>query len=239
MNEKSASKQRDEFTYAPGSGPKLSKAKVHITKDKTIIEGEEDIFVFKAPSERPPTRAEAEKLLKEAEAQFKEKKDLPTFDIQYADDITAPKVSSHDSEFSDSIVQELGNLTANAGPQSASAKTNDDLDFTIPEDVKANHKPRRKRSLIALAASIVVMIAVSAIVITHPTYIDKDVVGAWTDSNQAQDKPNQRGLASMRTHTTKDARTVAEERVKAEADSEFQRLLSKWQKDNKKETTNN
>jgi CRP-like cAMP-binding protein len=236
--EKSASRQSDEVAYTPGSGLKLSKAKLHITKDKTILEGEEDIFVFKAPSERPPTREEAEKLLKEAEAQFKGKKDLPAFDIQYADDVAAPKAVSHDSEFTDSVVQELGNLTSSANPQSASANADEDLDFSIPEDVKANHKPRRKRSLIALAASVVVMIAVSAVVITHPTYIDKDIVGAWTDSNQAQDKPNQRGLASMRARTTQDARSVAEQRVKAEADSEFKQLLAKWRKENNKETTN-
>jgi CRP-like cAMP-binding protein len=239
MAEKSARKQADEFNYAPGNGPKLSKAKLHITKDKTILEGEEDIFVFKAPSERPPTREEAEKLLKEAEAQFNEKKDLPSFDIQYADDAAQPKEVSDDSQFSESIMLELDNLTAKTGPKSKSTHTDEDLQFTIPEDVKANHKPRSKRSLIALAASVVVMISVSVLVITRPTYIDKDVVAAWTDGDQTQQKPAERGLASMRAQTTAKARTVAEDRVKAEADAEFRQLLSKWRQDNPKTSTNN
>ena len=232
MAEKSARTQADEFVYATGNGPKLSKAKLHISKDKTILEGEEDIFVFKAPSERPPTREEAEKLLKEAEVQFREKKDLPSFDIQYADEAAPAEEVSHAPEFSDSIVQELGNLTATTNP---SANADDDLDFKIPEDVKASHKPRSKRSLIALAASVVVMIAISVVVITRPTYIDKDVVAGWTGDDQSQDKPAERGLASMRASSTaSSARAVAEDRVKAEADAEFRQLLSKWREDNKK-----
>jgi CRP-like cAMP-binding protein len=239
MAEKSARKQEDEFTYTSSSGLKLSKAKLHITKDKTILEGEEDIFVFKAPSERPPTREEAEKLLKEAEAQFKEKKDLPSFDIEYADDAAPAKEVSHEAEFSDSIVQELGNLTASTGAQTKATNSLEDVEFKIPEDVKASHKPRSKRSLIALAASVVVMIAVSVIVITRPTYIDKDVVAAWTDGDQPDQKPAERGLASMRERTTANAQAVSEDRVKAEADSEFRQLLSKWRQDNKKEPANN
>ena len=234
MNENSARKKVDEFVYAPGSGPKLSKAKLHIIKDKTILEGEEDIFVFKAPSERPPTREEAEKLLKEAEAQFNEKKDLPSFDIQYADDAAPRKEVSDDAQFSDSIVQQLGNLTSTAGSQSTPANTDEDLEFIIPEDVKAKHKPRSKRSLVALAASIVIMIAVSAVVITHPTYLDKDAVSSWTDGDQSQSNPNERGLASMRAKNTTDAKAVAEDRVKAEADAEFRKLLAQWRQDNKK-----
>ena len=237
MTEKNARKIDDEFDYVPGNGPKLSKAKLHIIKDKTILEGEEDIFVFKAPSERPPTREEAEKLLKEAEAQFNEKKHLPAFDIRYADDAAPQKEMNNDPQFSDSIIQKLGNLTVSAGPQSKPEKTDDDLDFSIPEDIKVNHKPRSKRSLIALAASVVVMITVSVVVITRPTYIEKDAVANWADGDQAQQKPAERGLASMRARSTADAKTVAEDRVKAEADAEFRQLLSKWRKDNKKETS--
>jgi len=233
MAEKSASKQADEFVYESGNGLKLSKAKLHVTKDKTILEGEEDIFVFKAPSERPPTREEAEKLLKEAEVQFREKKDLPSFDIQYADEAAPPKEVSHEAEFSDSIVQELGNLTASTSP--AKSTKNDDMhDFKIPEDVKAGHKPRSKRSLIALAASVVVMIAISIVVITRPTYINKDIVAAWRGDAQSQDKSADHGLAAMRASTSQDAHAIAENRVKAEADAEFRQLLSKWRQDNKK-----
>ncbi|MBI1422620.1 MAG: cyclic nucleotide-binding domain-containing protein [Gammaproteobacteria bacterium] len=239
MTEKSARKNTDDFSYVPGNGLKLSKAKLHITKDKTILEGEEDIFVFKAPSERPPTREEAEKLLKEAEAQFKEKKDLPSFDLQYADDDAPGKTTPQDTGFSDSVVQDLGNLTAISGPQSQAANSIENDEFTIPEDVKAGHKPRNKRSLIALAASVLIMIAVSVIVITRPTYIDKDVVAAWTDGDQPQQKTAERGLASLREQPTTDARALAEDRVKAQADTEFNQLLSKWRKDNKKETGSN
>jgi CRP-like cAMP-binding protein len=238
MTEKSARTKVDDFDYTPGNGPKLSKAKLHITKDKTILEGEEDIFVFKAPSERPPTREEAEKLLKEAEAQFNEKKHLPAFDIHYADDAAPAKEVSDDPQFSDSIVQKLGTLTESNGIKAKSAKKDDDFSFEIPQDIKqAAPKPRSKRSLIALAASVVVMIAVSAVVITRPTYIDKDAVANWSGSDQAQQKTGERGLAAMRTRTAADAKAIAEERVKAEADSEFRQLLAKWRKDNKKDSS--
>lgn len=236
MAEKNSSAEIDEFAYTPeGGGLKLSKAKMHVHKDKTILEGEEDIFVFKAPSERPPSREEAEKLLKEAEAQFKEKKDLPEFDIQYADEVAPQQEEvTQDSEFSDSIVQDLGKLTANREPQPSPVITHDnaDPDFAIPEDVRSRPKPRRKRSLIALAASVVIMIAVSAIVITHPTYVDKNTVAGWTDDNQDQAKSNDGRLASMHASTGADTRSAAESRVKAQADAEFNQLLSKWRKDN-------
>jgi len=107
-------------------------------------------------------------------------------------------------------------------------------DFKIPEDVKAGHKPRSKRSLIALAASVVVMIAISIVVITRPTYINKDIVAAWRGDAQSQDKSADHGLAAMRASTSQDAHAIAENRVKAEADAEFRQLLSKWRQDNKK-----
>ncbi|MEJ2397608.1 MAG: cyclic nucleotide-binding domain-containing protein [Gammaproteobacteria bacterium] len=233
MQEKNASKQADEFDYAAGNGPKLSKAKMHIIKDKTILEGEEDIFVFKAPSEKPPTREEAEKLLKEAEAQFKEKKDLPSFDIEYADEEQPQQQDvSEDPEFSDSIVVKLDNLAAKTGSVSNTTGPDSDTAFSIPADVRAQHKPRSRRSLIALAASILVMIAVSVVVISRPTYINKDVVAAWAgDGDQSQASQAHHGLAAIRHHTTKDARSVAEDRVKAQADAEFQHLLMQWRKD--------
>lgn len=239
MAEQSARKQQqDDFTYAAGNGPKLSKAKVHIVNDKTILEGEEDIFVFKAPSERPPTREEAEKLLKEAEAQFNEKKDLPSFEIKYAEEATPVKeTTNNDSQFSDSIIMQLDNLTTNAGPTPKPGKRDDSLEFKLPADVVDTHKPRTKRSLIALAASVVVMITVTVIVITRPTYIDKETIAAYTEGEKAEQKPAERGLASMRARTAQDNKAVAEDRVKAEADEEFRTLLSKWRKDNKREAT--
>ena len=235
MTENSARKQQDDFVYTAGNGPKLSKAKLHIIDDKTILEGEEDIFVFKAPSERPPTREEAEKLLKEAEAQFNKKKDLPSFEIVYADEPAPAKEVKHDAQFSDSIIMELDNLTANANPVAKPGKTEDDFQFKLPEDVKAGHKPRSKRSLIALAASVVVMITVTIVVISRPTYLDKETVTAWAEGEPAEQKPAERGLASMRARASANSKATAEDRVKAEADEEFRTLLSKWRKGNKQE----
>jgi len=235
MTEKNARIQEDEFTYQPSSGLKLSKAKLHISKDKTILEGEEDIFVFKAPSDRPPTREEAEKLLKEAENQFREKKELPSFDIQYAEEKPAPaKEVNQASEFSDSIVQELGNLAEHTPAARHAAVPDIAMDFKLPDDVKSQHKPRNKRSLVALAASVVVMIAISAIVITRPAYIDKNVITAWSGDGQSQEKSAERGLASMRTQAASDTKAHAEDRVKAAADTEFRQLLSKWRDNQKK-----
>lgn len=230
MEQNNARKQADEFVYDTGSGPKLSKAKMHIIKDKTILEGEEDIFVFKAPSEKPPTREEAEMLLKEAEAQFKEKKDLPSFDLEYADENEPHQkaVKEEDSQFSDEIVVELDNLTA----KTTTANSDDlsETNFSIPSDVREQHKPRSRRSLIVLAASVLVMIAISVVVITRPTYLNKDVVAAWAgDGDQAS--AGNHGLAAIRQRSTEDARTMAEDRVKAQANAEFQQLLMKWRKD--------
>jgi len=236
LAENNERKQTDEFSYEAGSGPKLSKAKLHIINDKTILEGEEDIFVFKAPSERPPSRAEAEKLLKQAEAQIKEKKDLPSFDIEYADEAAPqPREVKEDSQFSDSIVVELDNLTAKTGNSANHDSSTGDMEFSIPEDVKASHKPRSRRSLIALAASVVIMVAVSVIVITRPGYINKNAIADWTGDSNSETAT--RGLAAIRnSHSTSESRTVAEDRVKAQADAEFKQLLSQWRKDNHKDS---
>ncbi|MGD8926887.1 MAG: cyclic nucleotide-binding domain-containing protein, partial [Thioalkalispiraceae bacterium] len=80
LDRQESEKQKEDYEINLGRGPKLAKAKLHVIKDKTILEGEEDIFVFKAPSERPPSRDEAEQLLKQAEHQLAEKsrKELPS-----------------------------------------------------------------------------------------------------------------------------------------------------------------
>jgi len=227
-------KESDEFSYAAGSGPKLSNAKLHVTRDKTILEGEEDIFVFKAPSEKPPTKEQAEKLLKEAEAQFREKKDLPSFEIEYADEPPPQKEVSDAPEFSDSIIQELGDLTASTGPQtqkSNNKKPKDNLDFSVPEDLGPPQKQRSKRSLIALAASVVLMVGVSIVVVTRPLYMDKNALADMNGSNASGEA--QRGLASIRGGNN--AREAAETRVKEEADAEFKKLLTQWRRNNKKD----
>lgn len=218
------------------SGPKLAKAKLHVIRDKTVLEGEEDIFVFKAPSERPPSKEEAEKLLREAEAQLAEKsrKELPSFDVDYADDEPADAVINTDSEFSDSILLELDNITASSAPVSRSTRVEDE--FVIAQDQQDNidntrksKKTVKRTSLIALAASVVVMVTISAIAITRPTYLDVDQIA----NNEKQTDTPQRGLAAIRTQpkaVTTDNRAVEENRVKDEADREFQKMLDKWQK---------
>jgi len=229
-----AHKESDEFSYAVGSGPKLSKAKLHVSRDKTILEGEEDIFVFKAPSEHPPTKEQAEKLLKEAEAQFREKKDLPSFEIEYADDPPPQKQVSDAPVFSDSVIQELGDLTSSTGPQTQkrhNKKPKTDLDFSVPEDLGPPQKQRSKRSLIALAASVVLMVGVSIVVVTRPLYMDKNALADMNGSNVSGEAP--RGLASIRGGNN--AREAAETRVKEEADAEFKKLLSQWRRNNQKD----
>ena len=104
----------------------------------------------------------------------------------------------------------------------------------MPGDINAQQKhPRRKRSLITLAASVVVMIAVSILVITRPSYIDVDNIAGWNDDTGARE--NERGLAAMRTSTAADTRSATEERAKNEAEAEFRQLLSKWRNTQKPE----
>lgn len=237
MTENNARRQQaDEFITNTGTGLKLARARVHVVKDKTILEGEEDIFVFKAPSERPPTRHEAEQLIKEAETQVKAKSgsELPSFDIEYADEAPAAKEHKHDSQFSDSIISDLTNLTAHTKPDSAQ---DDEFAFMVPEDLNAHKKtPRRKRSLITLAASVVIMVTVSIVVITRPSYIDVDKLAGWSEETSV--KEDERGLAAIRTRTAADTRSVTEDRAKNEAEEEFRQLLSKWRSTQEQDTNN-
>lgn len=224
MEESNNRKQEDDFLVNTNSGPKLAKSRMHVIKDKTILEGEEDIFIFKAPSERPPSRAEAEELLKQAEEQFKtkSKKELPTFDIEYADDdINEEPDIDADSEFSDSVILELDNISAHT----KSPKQDDDFIFELPKDINKVKPAKSKRSLIALAASVVVMITVSIIAITSPTYVDADRVANWADKEQVQP---QRGLAAMRTSTADTVHDDVESRVKKEAEQEYLKSLTLW-----------
>ena len=220
----------EQFTVAD-SGPKLAKAKLHVIKDKTVLEGEEDIFVFKAPSERPPSREEAEQLVKQAESQLAEKsrKELPSFEIDYADDEPDSIIVNKDSEFSDSVLLELDNITAStaAAPAANREQFNDDFIVESKSQAAPAAKPiKRRSSLIALAASVVVMVAISAVAITRPTYLDVDQIAA----SNTEETP-QRGLAAIRTRTAGDTKAVAEDRVKSEADQEFRRMLDKWRKE--------
>jgi len=237
-NKLSQHADQDERFTVTTSGPKLAKAKLHVVKDKTILEGEEDIFIFKAPSERPPSREEAEALLRQAETQLAEKsrKELPSFDIDYKDEeVPVMEVVNKDSEFSDSILLELDNITANSNP---SHKREVMTDSFVVENTRARAKnkderkkpSRRRTSLIALAASIIVMVAISVVAITRQTYLDVDQIAATKEN----DDSSQRGLAAIRTEVSSKNRTIVEDKVKTEAEMEFRQLLQEWQHGNDK-----
>jgi len=224
LDKKESEQQHDEFELNIGRGPKLAKAKLHVVKNKTILEGEEDIFVFKAPSERPPSRDEAEELLKSAEKQFAEQssKELPSFDIEYADDDEPASqfVIEQASEFSDSILVELDNITTNSAPAPRSQQFDDDF---VPTGDRSMSSTKKKRSsLIALAASVVVMVTVSVVAITRPTYMDAENVAV-----AEQDAQPTRGLAAIRTRTG-NHKKIIEERMKSEAEAEFDQMLTDW-----------
>lgn len=232
LDKQEAEKQEDQFEINTGRGPKLAKAKLHVVKDKTILEGEEDIFVFKAPSARPPSREEAEALLKKAEQQFAEqsRKELPSFDIEYADDDEPESefVIEQESEFSDSILLELDNITTKSAPKSQ--QFNDDfVPAGAPADSNATSFGKKKRSsLIALAASVVVMVTISIVAITRPTLIESEQIATTSD----QETQPTRGLASIRARTG-NHKKIIEERMKSEAEREFNQMLSDWRKDRK------
>ncbi len=222
----------DRFSVNATSGPKLSKARLHVVKDKTILEGEEDIFIFKAPSERPPSREEAEELLRQAEAQLVEKsrKELPSFDIDYKDEKPAVEVVNKDSEFSDSILLELDNITANSSPSSKRPAFDDNFVAESPRGKSSSgpkKKSRRRTSLIALAASVVVMVTISIVAITRQTYLDVDQIATAEEKVETP----QRGLAAIRTEVQSDNRAIVEDKVKSEAELEFRQLLDEWRKE--------
>ena len=237
--------QPDEFLTQTGIGMKLASAKLHVVKDKTVLEGEEDIFIFKAPSERPPSREEAQALIKQAEHAMREqtRKELPSFDIEYADEPAKPQpqTTKDRSGFSASVMTDLGQLAEYNKP-AAAAK--DEFDFSLEEadadekPVRLKHSPSSRRRLYALAASVVVMVTVSIVAITRPTYMDANLVASVSAPGATTDP--QRGLASMRTTAPANAPTVsheqdaaaekaaAETKVRNEAEEEFQQLLAKW-----------
>jgi len=234
-----ARQQPDEFLTQTGMGMKLATAKLHVVKDKTILEGEQDIFIFKAPSHRPPSREEAEALIRQAEQHTREqsRKELPAFDIEYTDEPVkpGPKGAADKSGFSESVITDLDQLAAYNKPQNGS---DDEFDFTLAPTEQPKQLKRSTRSryrLYALAASVVVMITVSIVAITRPTYMDANLVANITD-NQPQNEP--RGLASMRTpapapltspeQDIATEKATAENRVRNEAEEEFQRTLAKW-----------
>ncbi len=220
----------DDIQVNMGRGPKLAKAKLHVVKDKTILEGEEDIFVFKAPSARPPSREEAEKLLQQAEVQLAEqsRNELPSFDLDYTDDEPEELVVDQESEFSESILLELDNITASSAPTpkpKVKASVEDDHFGPIKKAVADNSKPgRSKSSLIALAASVVVMVTISIVAITRPTYLEVEQVASVSEQQQPT-----RGLAAIRARTGNN-KSILEDKMKTEAEEDFNKMLSKWRK---------
>jgi hypothetical protein len=222
--------EEEEFEFSMGRGPKLAKAKLHVVKGKTILEGEEDIFVFKAPSERPPSRDEAEALLKKAEHHLAEKSrnELPSFDIEYADDDDEPAsqfVIEQESEFSDSILLELDNITTNSSPAPKAQQYDDE--FVVAGNDSIASRNKKRTSLIALAASVVVMVTISVVAITGPSGVDSENVASVEETTQPA-----RGLASISSSRGNHKKAV-EERMKSEAESEFNKLLTDWRKRNK------
>ena len=245
LNETSVQRQQDEHAEISQSGPKLANARLHVINDKTILEGDEDIFVFKAPSERPPSREEAEALIANVESQMQEKvtKALPNFDIEFAEDDKAGEYDAGtDSEFSDSIMLDLDQITA----QSSSAtsieahksqkevkakqrKSKIDDDFEFPEFDNGRAIGRnKKRSFIALAASVVVMLTVSIAAITQPSYVE---VAEVDEVYSNESTGNNTSLASMRAHQMNGGYQQEEalRQVKANAEKEFQKKLNNVQ----------
>jgi hypothetical protein len=95
-------------------------------------------------------------------------------------------------------------------------------------DTRPANKGKKRSSLIALAASVVVMVTVSIVAITRPTYNDAESLVDASDENA---QPT-RGLASIRARTG-NHRKIIEERMKSEAEQEFNKMLSDWRKQKK------
>ncbi|MGD8926926.1 MAG: hypothetical protein PVG20_08735, partial [Thioalkalispiraceae bacterium] len=103
-----------------------------------------------------------------------------------------------------------------------------DDDFIPVAENTTGIKKKKRSSLIALAASVVVMVTVSVVAITRPTYNDAE---SLADASNENAQPT-RGLASIRARTG-NHRKIIEERMKSEAEQEFNKMLSDWRKQKK------
>ncbi|UCE89652.1 MAG: cyclic nucleotide-binding domain-containing protein [Pseudomonadota bacterium] len=242
-----AERTRQEQTeHEPNPGLSMSRATVREVKGRTILEGDEDIFVFQAPKKSPPPGTE-EPIPVLSEAQAVESTapisaglagsaddELPSFIIE-TDDITmSMDTRREDTDIGGDIFEFREEESADEDPASVVIDTSAPAPargVTVPERfVRDSGERRGGKAWWGIAAGVLLVGALGFFALTQESYVDVQQVAAWFGDKQApQTAAEEEGnLATRRLAQFASARRQAEKVARSEAESEYKRLLAVW-----------
>lgn len=218
LEEAEQARQAEERHRNSGKGISLSKSHLRHVEGRTILEDEEDIFIFQPPKK---TQGKDNKSSPETPKKTKSTKDeLPSFIVEPISDA----LPNGESSVLSGIVPEA----IVSAPQSTSYEHLELDDETRQGGVIAE----KRRPLVAIAASLVLAFGVGMFALTSETFINVDKVIALVEPKEAiaEDAAiseiKDRRVAKITSPAI--SRSEEEARIRDEANSEFAALLAKW-----------
>ncbi len=224
-------RKKDKDSQQNSHGMQLSTARLRKMNDKTILEGDEDIFIFKEPAFDPHFDEDDDEIVEPTPARSKRKQSspgLPDFildDADKFDEIKYVDATRDEAEFL--IVAEEARVNSN-GPISefSDFELHNSQNYTNPF-VEKSRKRNQKSRVIALAATLMIALGGTGSFF----YLNKDnnnLAANSEDNKQALNATRMSGIGVDKVQLEKD--------LINDAEAEFSKLMKKWQKnvDNEK-----
>ena len=218
---------KDQHSTTSNNGLSLASASLKKRSDgKIILEGEEDIFIFKEPKSYSDSElAELEEFLTKTTSNMnstftnspvkqKSNTELPEFKIDEPEFDLVDELPSHLSSKQDAPISEFS-----------------DFELHQPIDIKSRSKSISKRPaqrIVAIAASLFVAIGVGI------TFMGVNSEQATNLSSQAANSFNATQVSGIATNNVE-----IDRKVMSEAELEFEKLLKKWKKSQVSNSTEN
>lgn len=226
-------------------GLSLSGATVRQVKGRTILEGDEDIFVFQPPRSGPPGTEESVPELSEAQAveslppvntavSGSTEEELPSFIIE-TDEVTVSMDTRRVEPGKDEAIFEFGDDSDDEDPASVIIDTSAPVPnrgVTATERFAPQHSERRGgKAWWGIAAGVLLVGALGYFALTQKSYVDVQQVATWFGDEKTAARPAADDAASLETRRLAQfasARRQAEKVARDEAESEYNRLLAVW-----------
>lgn len=217
---------KEQHASNSGNGLSISSASLKRRSDgKIILEGDEDLFIFKEP------RSYSDDELNELHTSIDQKKHTATkatiISNDKANDAEPPEFSFDEPDFD--LVDELPNHINGETNKETSISEFSDFELHQPTDIRMNHKADSKRPaqrFVAIAASLFVAVGVGITFLgVNSETNDSDVIAS--QDNNSFNATRVSGIATNNIEIDK--------KIMTQAEREFEKLLSKWKKSQAKQ----
>ena len=217
---------KEQHTSSSSNGLSISSASLKRRSDgKIILEGDEDLFIFKEP------RSYSDDELNDLKASIdigkhSTAKASMSFNNKI-NNVEPPEFSFDEPDFD--LVDELPNHINGEANKETSISEFSDFELHQPTDIRVNHKSDSKRPaqrFVAIAASLFVAVGVGI------TFLG---VNSETNDSAVIASQNNNSFNATRVSGIATNNIEIDKKIMTQAEREFEKLLSKWKKSQEKQ----